>query len=288
MAFDKEANIELMNIRSCFDPILGYSKTDNDIPGYDIFPPSARMNEANIKILVTGGSTSTWPIGNWSRVFGELLINLGQKAIIFNGAAQGYTSGQELLKVIRDAPGLKPTHIISLSGVNDLAFMQNIPSHPLLNKYQNYVSQYLVENAGVVSKSSLGIPVTGRPYENWLRNVALIRSVAQEYGIECLCCLQPTSLYGNYVPSAEETAFIEPYANQPVYNIPYEQEVTDFYDNVRNTLVTEEEKFSHVWDLSGLFAGKSNLYKDYRHQNAEGDSLIAQSIFGICKKKGWF
>ena len=123
-----------------YDPILGYAKMDNDMAGYGLWPTNSRLTEKTLKVMVMGGSTSTWPLTTWSKLLCEKIKSRGRDCVIFNGAVEGYFSGQELLKVIRDAPAIKPDIVISLSGINDLGHLHNIHNLPMLHKYQAYVA----------------------------------------------------------------------------------------------------------------------------------------------------
>jgi len=114
---------------SYLDPHLGYAHdhaTDDGlgdvggVPGFAVYGDPDAPDA--LRIVALGGST-TDPLdpGNWPRALQRLLANQGVPAVVFNGGVSGYSSNQELLKLIRDALPLEPDLVLSLSGINRIA-----------------------------------------------------------------------------------------------------------------------------------------------------------------------
>ena len=270
---------------SVYDPLLGFAKQTNDIPGYDIWPTDANFSGPNLKIMISGGSTSTWPLGVWSKLLGKKLTGTGYATIIFNGGVEGYSSSQELIKSMRDMPAIKPDYLISLSGINDLGKLHCLPNHPFVHRYQSHVSDYIVDANEAFSGWNCGLPYSESSSETWLRNVTNMYNLASALGIPFLACLQPTMVYGNYAPMEEELELLSPFAERVLdTGKSYTQEACEFYDNVRSKLNSYPETYHFILDLSHLFENKSALYRDYRHQNEKGDEIIASAIHDAIAK----
>ena len=94
--------------------------------GYKIWPENrAAVQAADLRIMSMGNSTSLWPSAAWSLELGQMLTTPERKVAVYNGAGKGNTSSQELLRVMRDAPGIAPHVILSLSGICDIGYLLN-------------------------------------------------------------------------------------------------------------------------------------------------------------------
>jgi len=286
----KKIDVTALERYSTFDPHIGFSKTKSDLAGYDIWPEGRGVTSGNrLKIMATGGSTSTWPGGEWGKDLGKILESKGHDVIIFNGGMGGYSTSQELLKVLRDAPALKPEVVVSLSGVNDMGFLHNVPRHPLLHRYQHLTARYLKDNLSAFQNWVAGVPEQVEASDVWIRNIRLMHAISAVYGAKFFSFLQPTMVYGDYKVAASEEELLKPQAYRTLETgRSYIDEVTHFYDGARDRLKQNKDELHYVHDLSYVFAGKSNLYRDYRHQNEQGDLLIAEKIADALQTAGVF
>ncbi|WP_424832217.1 SGNH/GDSL hydrolase family protein [Ruegeria sp.] len=265
---------------SVYDPFLGYSKKSNAIPGYDIWPPGEGFKDKDIVILTIGGSTTDFGSARWPAFLGEILISQGVNTVILNGGVAGYSSSQELIKVLRDLPSIKPDIVVSLSGINDFTWGHTRPEFPLLHSYQRRVAEYLCESTDAFDDWVGGIPHRSDKSEVWLRNIRLMRALCTDADAQILCCLQPTMVYGNYHhDEIERKNLLEPFASKYMNDGDIYRDVAiDFYNSVRSHLQSQPDIYAHCCDLSFLFDGKVKLYRDYRHQNEAGDRVLAQAI----------
>ena len=89
------------------------------------------------KIVILGGSTSDIAYeGNWIRPFNEKISAFDNEITLISGAFSGYSSSQELLKLQKRYNTSRPNLVISLSGVNDIGFIQCAdPKYPLTHLY---------------------------------------------------------------------------------------------------------------------------------------------------------
>ena len=271
-----------------FDPHIGFTKTKTDLFGYDIYPPKASLKEPNlIKILVTGGSTSTWPGGEWSKLLGKKLIEKKINVVIFNAGMGGYSTSQELLKIVRDGEAIKPDWTISFSGINDMGHLHNLPNHPYVHRYQKQISKYL-NSTKAFKKYTFGIPQKIEPYQLWLRNMRKMKAICSIMDSKFIGILQPNILYGDYEITEDEKKNLlteKTYRDLDIGRT-YIEELKFFYDNVRANLKEHKDEYDFLYDYSHIFAGKSNLYRDYRHQNDLGDDIIADKLLNLLHKKG--
>jgi lysophospholipase L1-like esterase len=287
---------------SYLDPHLGYAHdhaTDDGlgdvggVPGFAVYGDPDAPDA--LRIVALGGST-TDPLdpGNWPRALQRYLANQGVPAVMFNGGVSGYSSNQELLKLIRDALPLEPDLVLSLSGINDLGFLHSVSQHPMVNPFQRSVLESVVRtkpplvmpnalslvarwraarvpDVNRIDGVNFGPPVSTTPNAQWERNIRLAHAAAAEMGVTYLAFLQPVLGVGEYAPSPEDDALMQEALRQKP---KYVDDLRAFYAAARITADT----LPYVTPLVDVFAGQSSLYRDARHPNREGYAIIAEAI----------
>lgn len=274
--------------RITVDPHLGYGLE----PAFESY---GREGTESLRIVALGGSTTdpNHP-GHWPGALSEILKGEGISARIFNGGVGGYSSSQEVIKLIRDALSLSPHLIISLSGVNDLGFIwSRSPATPTVNPHQDMIFEYLTTPHPVESRllpnlarlvdgiweeprpPHWGYPAQLAPEEQWEKNVRIMQAVAAEFGIRYLCALQPIMGFGGYDPSPEEQPMWAKQRDRLVHGVPYPQALEAYYRDAQERC----GRIPYCADLTGIFAGHRDLFRDPRHPNPRGYELIAQALF---------
>lgn len=266
-----------------FDPLLGRVNARaghaHHRDGYKIWPDPALAAKARFRIMTIGNSTSLWPAYPWSRFLGERLHLQRRPVAIWNGAGKGHSSSQEVLRVMRDAPGIRPDLIIALSGICDIGYLVNAERHPFLHKYGRDLIE-LVTRTGHAAATNPGFPDPASPAEVWCRNQRLARLFAADLGIGYLTLLQPVMGYGRHRRTPEEDELFAQKAAVVlrIYDRPYGHALTSFYDEVRAILAAEPERHAHVVDIVDVFADAEKVYKDHRHQTEAGCRILAAAI----------
>ena len=289
---------------SYLDPHFGFAHDPakfselGELPGFAVY--GDRADPSALRIVALGGST-TDPFtsrGNWPKQLQRLLTEQGTPAVVFNGGVGGRTSSQELFKLIRDVPGLRPAIVISYNGINDLPGYSD-GDHPMVHKYQIQLFSKLVTPAGVSSPVmpnlvdglgrvfaapsasrpaglNLGPKVKLKAWKQWEQNIRLMRAVSTELGFEYLCYLQPTLGIGPYTPTEHETAMLAE------HGVDYVPTVELFYGQAE--ALAAQLLFAR--SLVRCFDGRSGLYSDPRHPSSEGYELVARAILSDLKERG--
>jgi len=295
-----------------YDPLLGYAHNPAMIrdewfaPGFVLHGKKEVEQGKTVRIVALGGSTTD---GNnafnlsWSKVLLRLMEERGIEAQILNGGVAGYTSSQELLKLIRDVLPLEPDIIVSLDGVNDLGYVHAIPEHPMVHEYQQYVMEYLANGPepyflpNTIHLLNLsfkrvklfddnrrginyGTTVNITSAKEWERNVRMMHAVSEEYGIPFLVFLQPTLGVGKYNISKEEEEKM--LTNDEGKKISgYLKLVRDFYQEARESC----KGMPYCIDLVDVFHTQQNLYYDKRHPTIKGYEILSSAIYAELAKR---
>lgn len=286
-----------------FDPHLGYSRIPEFVAYGDVSSPDA------LRIVALGGSTTDpfnsvlggsaavgWSLSpnNWPQELANLLAKPGIGAKVFNLGVGGYSSNQEVLKLIRDGLLLSPHLVISLNGVNDLGFIWSCsPEYPMVSPYQHRVVTFLSDaNAGM--KVSLGMKADPKfgAVGQWEKNIRTMRAVSKEFGAEYLCFLQPIMGFGAYSLSAAEEEMLkramQASASQGqirstpgVHASDYQEALDNFYRASTGMC----KRIPYCVDLTDAFKGKTGMYVDARHVSTEGNRVISRAIFDELKAR---
>jgi lysophospholipase L1-like esterase len=296
---------------SFLDPHLGYAhgqmydetlSEDGAVAGFVIFGDAADAEA--LRIIALGGST-TDPLdrGNWPKALQKILSDAGIEAVVYNGGVSGYSTNQELIKFIRDGLPLEPDIVLCLNGINDMGFIHSVAEHPMVHPYQDRLLRSIVESRAPawlpntricmrrirdartpklyrVEGINYGPAVKTTPGRQWARNVGLLHAVAEEAGVAHLSLLQPVLGVGNYYPTAGEYELLE--TADDLRRGKYRSIIRDFYGEA----VPEAAKLDYCVDLSGAFAGRSGLYRDARHPNADGYRVIAEAVYTELQARG--
>lgn len=222
-------------------------------------------------ILVLGGSTSD-PLRphSWPEYLAKLMTENGQKGTVVNAASGGYTSSQELFKLMRDGLEFKPDIIISYGGLRERQGVSPLP-YPMVTKYQR---QIVLDNArpnfpimqntillfgGFLSRGyTYGLPTRNDHSSAWMRNMRIMHAVSQEFGANFCAILQP------YKPSQvkknkrSEMIQIRAAQGKASSDLPYVHDMTHLLDGL-----------------------KSATEADGVHASSSGNEVIAKRIYEL-------
>jgi hypothetical protein len=247
--------------------------------GYKIWPNGAQVARADLRLMCIGNSTSLWPHAAWSLELGQMLASKDRIVAIYNGAGKGNTSSQEVLRVLRDAPGIGPDLIICLSGICDIGYLLNAKGYPFRHKYTRRVMDDLVQRE-IVDDVTFGMPDLASPAEAWCRNQRMARALTEELGTQMLTFLQPVQGYGAYPQSAEERAFFKTKAEVILRaaDKPYGQCVHEFYSEVLDIMARDPRPYRHIVDFTAVFDDCPGAFRDHRHQSPLGVTYLAEKM----------
>ena len=266
----------------------------------------------DLVVVTLGGSTTMapWYPSNWSEFLYDYLSEHKSKVLLYNGGMAGFTSNQELIKLIRDGLGLKPNIVIVYDGINDVGSLYSLPGHPMVSPYQKELMEYLVglgdkhffmpnlmyaitrtslenkknqpskESYVKLAGISYGPEDNTSPVNQWIRNHRIMHTICEEFGIKYFVFLQPTMGVGNYLASSTpvEKKMYEDYIKD---NDKYPDMLRDFYEGARRAC----GRLAYCIDLTSALDGKSGLYTDVRHINEDGNKIIASAIYRNLSKR---
>ena len=260
-------------------------------------------------ILSLGGSTTSGFFqeaasgDTYPKYLSQLLASEYQ---ILNGGVAGYSSLQELFKVIRDAPRIKNLHtVVSLNGINDIPnyhglneirktdypFLSSLQAH--MNYHQTWIDQrkgaklysifpnitsfirYLAADVFDESNKTnltLNNPIILDAGDRWELNIRRMHAVLQTHGVRYFVFLQPTMGLKGLQSSPKKGS-----KDEEVFKLLSDsdiQEIRRLYAELRESCLN----LSYCFDISNKVTPSGNNYSDPRHHNSEGNRLLAQII----------
>lgn len=274
------------------DALLGWSMTKSQITaaGYQSFRKMILLGEQDssaIKILITGGSTTDLMANpnNWPVLFDSLLKTEGVKATIYVAGTGGYSSGQELLKLIRDGFDIHPDIHISYSGANECLRPDYTSEYEMsiFNKViygGNYL--FLIPNTihlikKTIADKQLGRPLynplqeidsAGYPAEYWHKNMGFMKAIADQNSYSFYGILQPVKGVNNeQTITTSDEWFIKKYKGYYPRAIQYANAA------------------GYLYDLSAVFADKNAMaFVDDCHLQNDYQIVIAEKVLQFLKQ----
>lgn len=244
---------------------------DSKYPGIMVY---GEERETDYKIAVLGGSTTDgamYPFKPWAKLLYE---ELGQKDVtVYNGGVRGYTSGQELIKLIRDILPLKPDMVIVYDGVNEVNTNTRFPfSFEYSYKVFEYANMhleddYIVDNTKEVCQ---GVEVECKMdcFDNWLCNMQSMYALTEQRNIKFFCFCQP------WLPSKKDKTEKDKNILLSMSGVVLDSLLNKSF---RSHLEQRSSIPEYIYDLSHIFDGK-DVYMDLCHVWEEGNRVIAGEI----------
>ena len=292
---------------SFYDPLLGYAhnpkifKKEVYKDSYVVYGSEKQEStQDKIRIVVYGGSTSEPVFKNsWPKVLENILRKKGHSVEVYNGAVAGYSTSQELLKLVRDLNHLKPDMVLSLNGVNDLNYIHVIKSHPLHKKYHTKIARFVLQEKSFpfmpftlefLMKGESRTYLRGVQYgpknekeswEVWETNLIKMKAITEAFHVEFFAFLQPILGFGNFSMSEEEKVMMKTLESKKA---SYLKDLRQFYGKSQD--LTNKHDF--LTDLTQIFERKSHVFEDPRHQNEKGRRIVAKRIAQFILKSPLF
>jgi hypothetical protein len=240
-----------------------------------------------LKILITGGSTSdiaTHPT-NWPQKLHDLFLKNHINATIYVGAIAGYSSGQELLKLIRDGISLKPDIHLSYSGVNDAddgGYISNYEQDFYKTAYRQSVTGTILPNTMLLVKKIFQLGYYGlsiqvnepiQAFDFWKQNMAAMDGIAWKNGYKFIGILQPVLGGGNYLDQKLEE------------NYKWRVKLYEGYFSKARKYVPCD---SSLYDFTNIFdTAKGKVYVDDCHLTDPYQIVLATNIFNLLSDGGY-
>lgn len=284
-------------ILRALDPHLGYgylSECDLKLYENEFFRDGhIQLGTGKTTIAVTGGSTSDVAYeDSWPRALQKLLVDQGYSTSLLIGAVSGYSSGQEVIKFIRDLLPLRPDILISFSGINDIGCLQAASvNHPMVHHHQKNLMQSLIPERGrwnfgkappsknTASGLALGKSSDNSPAECWYTNMKILDAISKTFGASFCAFLQPVAGIGAHTLTDHESKVLQEYCQERL-PFDYKKAMLEFYTEAQT-----KASYSSglVIDLVDIFSEHEKVYADVRHPNGVGNRIIADHIFDHLK-----
>lgn len=251
---------------------LGYTYImDKKYPGFQVL---GENNDLDCKIVILGGSTTdaeSYQFKSWVDFLYERCA--GYDVSIFNGGIAGYTSTQEVIKLLRDVINLSPDMVIVYDGENDAEHNYNHKPYSF-----PYLKKVFVTAAGQSKSLNFRGDILGKDeresFDIWVSNMEIMYEITQSRGIRFFGFLQPMlcSKKDSFLTLREKS--IIKYIS--LLNKEYASDAGRYRSLAKEQKI--EEMYDYMYDLSDIFDEK-DVYLDHCHVSEEGNQIIADKIW---------
>lgn len=290
---------------STIDPHLGFTYGNDDdrikklsgqytwVEGFLIYANDATSLQRPI-ILALGGSTTDGILfgHSWPQELANILKQNNIPGTVINGGIGGYSTNQDLLKLVRDGLEFHPDLIISYAGINDRGDYGRLP-YPMVHTYQRMLLERLTGRApATVLPStmamikhllttdraespgySLGMKTSRSLGEQYRKNIELMDAAATSQGASFDAFIQPFAFY-----RSKHGKTLDP----RIKGADYIREVLELYGQI----VDLPKTHPYIHDATLVLENASDVYKpDGVHLKIDGDKAIARYIFSVLAAK---
>lgn len=277
------------------DPHLGYAYGEGEsklnelrnrwtwVDGFVVYKKQGQKIDRPVILALGGSTTDGVNFGHsWPEHLARILSEKGLPGTVLNGGTGGYSTNQELLKLIRDGLTFKPDIIISFSGVNDRGRYSTIPYHMvhahqkeildvIIHRHSTFMPNFValakrkLSNQNDAVSYTLGVKSDLSLAGQYERNITLMNSVAETYGADFYAFIQPNAKWNSRHGSQKGSS-----------NSEYRQLINSLYKDIIH--IPSRLKFCH--DLTGIFEAHDGVYRpDGTHATDYGNKVIAEEIW---------
>ncbi len=265
--------------RNIIDTNLGHTYKQRD--GMDGVTLYGKISESIYKIVVLGGSTTDgklFPFPSWPEIMFNKIDN--DRVHVYNAGVSGYTSAQELIKLIRDVVLIKPDMVIVYDGYNDTSEINACPGNyfefAYLKKALDFARDHMNHEWDFIlqdeeAENDIISPIIGN-FENWLMNIEMMHAIAADRGIKFYSFLQPMLSNKTNLSREEKGILFE------AENFCGLKKTSLMGKEFRSKIVSVASSHDYIYDLSDIFDDLPNIYMDICHVREEANEIIAAEI----------
>lgn len=296
------------------DPHLGYAHGSDESgvkaliarghrwrSGFAIYGQAAEAKTLLKPVILTLGGSTTDPVQygrSWPEELHSLLQERRIPATVINGGTGGYSSNQELLKLIRDGLEFKPDIVVTFNGVNDGGNWGVFP-HPMVHPYQRRVLDSATHPAVAplfpntvrvlqaalkarderqVTGATMGLKTAKTRGEWYVRNLALIEALCRANGVRYFAIVQPTAFVGGYDGGPKFNEALEKLKQKEVTYGDHIRFLQAAYRDLQQAALPQP----YVYDFTRIFHGEHDVYlRDGIHATRKGNRIIAQRVYDL-------
>lgn len=259
--------------RHLWDVNLGYTYEMNfKYPGICVH---GNDRNGDYKIAVLGGSNTDSCFSSTIRSWVEILYDqyLPSNITIYNGGVCGYSSAEEIIKLIRDMMKLRPDMVLVYDGFNDLN-LASTQKFAYLRKMIEYAGCHIRTSCPWdenTEKIWQGCVVERDTLDEWLDNIEYMNAIAKSRGVSFFAFMQPSLFTKKNLDLHSRELWI----NQSFVRM-------NLFQIFRARAKEIEKTHSYIYDLTNIF-DDVDVYMDASHVYEEGNRIIADHIWDIIK-----
>lgn len=244
--------------------------------------PSSLGNKDCAKIAIMGSSQSSLELfyeDTWSDRFCEEVFARTNCAVL-STATIGFTSGQQLIQLIRDIIWKKPDIIIDVSG--GIEIQRGKDAHFFASPYHRMIYQMLLSNqkkpryAGVEYEDDLYLGVSNEDAADvWITYKRMMRAICEEFDIKYYCFLEPVM----FMKSELSQSQVEIIEHLCIDDDVHQKSVEKYYKKIREYSNCVSWMYDDLLCIPECFEGE--VFWDEYHYHEECSKAISDKIMDI-------
>lgn len=277
---------ENLKQRYCYDPTLGFNSSckDQGFPGYRIFGDSSDADAT--KIMIMGAShteSDLYLFESWPEHLFDECRRHGKKVCVYNGGVLGHTVTQELIKLLRDLPIIRPSLVVSLSGANNIHMHLN---HPFTIDFCFKINELVADYPPTINMQKV-LPFCGLETEKnmldkpsyWLNYEYVMHEFCSVYGADFFGIFQPT-LMSKRNKNTYEKEYLANRSFMGTYGLSVEK-YTEIIDGFRARIAGCDYEWLH--DFAGIYdeVDDPDIYIDGIHTTNHGNQIMAENVYRL-------
>lgn len=241
-------------------------------------------------ILALGGSTTDgvkFP-NSWPEQLARILDANRIPAVVINGGIGGYSTSQDMFKLVRDGFEFKPDIVIEYAGVND-GWRYGVADHLMVHPYQENIlkvatgqeepkilpsmatllHQYVPKALSI--DYSLGLSSKRTPAQTFKKNMEIMHAASLSQGAKFYSVIQPFSFY--------KSRHAKP--NRSSVGSEFISGVNGLYDQIRVLAKNRD----YIFDATRVLEGTDAIVyqPDGVHLTDGGNRIIALYMFNLVR-----
>jgi len=262
-------------------------------PGFKIYG-QPRTPKTKVFVALGGSTTDATQLDrgkSWPEHLFEHLQSVYGDVMLLNGGVSGFSTNEELVKLLRDVIPIRPNVVISYSGFNDSnnkgssisSINENLPLpyyNPRHGRPYMLLELFIKRRIETMSQAkegafvNYGLKSKHSWFDRWLANMRIMHILAKEYSFDFLGIFQPSMCFSRVLSVSCDNKLLSDqclsYGQMSITPLKYNTDI----DEAKKRIA----KYDYLRDYTDIFDKERDIYYDCVHVTPKGNRIIAERV----------